>query len=262
MASIGAPATLLGAAGAQQADRIYRIGILAFPRRHVPPAVAIVDELHAASFIEGKNLIVDERGFGLRDDQFATVVRQMAQSNVDVLVGLSGGTSIRGAQAAMTTIPIFGVADDMVQEGFVGSLVNCDGNTTGISILAIELNGKRQEILMEMLPKAPQMAALADAGVRMPAQIGALQEAARRRSVDLLIKSVENPRMHCPRSSEPRPSTSAQVHCSTAAAGRKFLPRPRRWGCPRSLNGRNPSTKAACWPTVPTSSRLSASSDA
>jgi putative tryptophan/tyrosine transport system substrate-binding protein len=190
IASIGAAAALPVAAHAQQTDRTYRIGILAFPRRQAPPAVAIVDGLRSAGFVEGKNLIVDERGFGLRENQFAIVARQMAQSNVDVLVGLSGGPTIRGAQAATTTIPIVGVGDDMVQEGFVGSFTNRGGNTTGMSILAVELNGKRQEILMEMLPKARRMAVLADAGVWLPAQIGALQEAARRRGVDLLIKRV------------------------------------------------------------------------
>ena len=58
----------------------------------------------------------------------------------------------------------------MVGEGLVSSLANRGGNTTGISILAAELDGKRQEILIELLPNAKKMAMLADAtGERLAA---------------------------------------------------------------------------------------------
>ena len=50
----------------------------------------------------------------------------------------------------------------MVQEGCVGSLANRSGNTTGISILATELDTKCLEIPMELLPKARRLAAVAD----------------------------------------------------------------------------------------------------
>lgn len=76
VASIGAAVVLPIPARAQQTDRTYHVGIFAFPRRQAPPVVAMFNELRAAGFIEGKNLIVDERGFGLREDQFAIVARQ------------------------------------------------------------------------------------------------------------------------------------------------------------------------------------------
>ena len=51
---------------------------------------------------------------------------------------------------------------DMVAAGFVRSLARPGGNTTGVSILAPELDGKRQEILMEAVPGARRIAVLAD----------------------------------------------------------------------------------------------------
>ena len=74
----------------------------------------------------------------------------------------TGDTAIRAAQRATATIPILGSTDDMVGSGLVKSLARPDGNTTGTSILAAELDGKRQEILIEAVPGLRRMAAIAD----------------------------------------------------------------------------------------------------
>ena len=50
----------------------------------------------------------------------------------------------------------------MVGSGLVNSLARPGGNTTGVSILATELDGKRQEILIEAVPGLRRMAAIAD----------------------------------------------------------------------------------------------------
>ena len=67
--------------------------------------------------------------------------------------------AVRAVQQATKTTP--GVADDMVGEGLVESLARPNSNTTGISILATELDGKRQDILIEAVPGLRRMAALA-----------------------------------------------------------------------------------------------------
>jgi putative ABC transport system substrate-binding protein len=59
-------------------------------------------------------------------------------------------------------IPIVGITGDMVREGWVESFTQPNGNTTGISIFATELDGKRQDILIEALPGIRRMAALAE----------------------------------------------------------------------------------------------------
>jgi ABC-type uncharacterized transport system substrate-binding protein len=84
------------------------------------------------------------------------------------------------------------VTDDMIAEGLVRSLAQPGGNTTGISILAPELDGKRQDILMEAVPGARRMAALADPKIQSHAQLQALQEAARARNVELSIHPIAN----------------------------------------------------------------------
>jgi putative ABC transport system substrate-binding protein len=79
----------------------------------------------------------------------------------------------------------------MVGEGLVRSLAHPDGNTTGVSILAAELDGKRQEILIDFFPAARRMAVLADAQTTEPARLEALEDAARMRGVTLSIHSVQ-----------------------------------------------------------------------
>ena len=98
--------------------------------------------------------------------------------------------AVRAVQQATKTIPIVGVADDLVGEGLVESLARPNGNTTGISILATELDGKRQEILIEAVPGIRRMAALADSSTLTEARARALQDAARARNIDLSIYRI------------------------------------------------------------------------
>jgi putative tryptophan/tyrosine transport system substrate-binding protein len=79
----------------------------------------------------------------------------------------------------------------MVGSALVPSLAHPNGNTTGVSILATELDGKRQEILIEAVPGLGRMAALADSYTT--ADDRALQEAARAHGVELSIDRITKP---------------------------------------------------------------------
>jgi putative ABC transport system substrate-binding protein len=89
--------------------------------------------------------------------------------------------AVRAIQRATKTFPILAITDDMVGEGIVRSMARPEGNTTGVSILATELDGKRQEVLVEAAPGLRRMAALADSNTTAAAQLDALQQAARAR---------------------------------------------------------------------------------
>jgi ABC-type uncharacterized transport system substrate-binding protein len=180
------------ALSAQEARRSYRIGVMTRSPRMAVNYVAFFDELRRLGFIEGQNLFVDARGFAARSEQFPELADALVKSAVDALV-CGGDAAFRAAQRATQTIPIVGITDDMVGSGLVRSLAKPGGNTTGISILATELDGKRLEILMELVPDARRMSALADAGATSPAQLQALQAAARARGVQLSVHQVIRP---------------------------------------------------------------------
>ena len=97
---------------------------------------------------------------------------------------------MHATQHATKTIPIFGMADDMVGEGLVDSLARPNGNTTGLSIFAGELDGKRQEILIEAVRGLRRMAALADANTTPVAKLDVLREAARALNIELSIHRI------------------------------------------------------------------------
>jgi putative tryptophan/tyrosine transport system substrate-binding protein len=177
------------AVGAQEPGRTYRFGLLLPFPRDAPNSLRRIDELRHRGFIEGQNLTIDHRDFGLHADLISQYAAELVKAQVDV-IDAAGGVAIRAAQRATKTIPILGITDDMVGEGLVDSLARPNGNTTGVSILASELDGKRQEILIEAVPGLRRMAALADSKTTTDAKIHALQEAARAGNIELSIHRI------------------------------------------------------------------------
>ena len=199
----GAAAAWPLAARAQQTGRTYRLGVLHNLGPQSPMFPPFYDELRRLGFVEGQNLIVDSRGYAVRTEQFPAVAAELVKAQVDAI--LAGGTAAaRAARVATRTIPILTLNDDMVGQGLVASLARPGGNITGISILATELDGKRQEILMEMVPAARRMAVLADANTAAPQNMRTLQEAAGVRGVDLAVRLVERPERIVPEIEEAR----------------------------------------------------------
>ena len=113
------------------------------------------------------------------------------QPNPDVLV--TSAPTISEVQTATRAIPILGMFDDMVGSGLVSSLARPGGNLTGISILASELDGKRQEILMELVPASHHMAALADPNTKGAASLETLRSDTAARGVELSIYPDSSP---------------------------------------------------------------------
>ena len=188
IALIGASVTWPFAALAQQAGRTYRIGGLSGSPRNSPPTVAMFDELRRLGFIEGQNLTIDWRVYALHIDLIPEFAAELVRAKVDVIY--ASGDAVRAAQRATATIPILAIAQDMLGQGLVNSLARPGGNTTGVSVLATELDGKRQEILIEAVPGLRRMGILADSKVTSSSQLQALQEAARTRGVEVSMHRV------------------------------------------------------------------------
>jgi putative tryptophan/tyrosine transport system substrate-binding protein len=186
-------ATLLHAlAGrAQEPGRVYRLGIMSGFSREDASFVALFDELRRSGFIEGQNLQVIGR-FSKGAEEAPEVAAMLVAAGVDAI--LTGGGPVTGMmQNATRTIPIVAIADDLMLSGLVSSLAHPGGNTTGISILATELDRKRLELLTQLVPGARHIAALADLSVTAPQQLRAMEEAARTRSFELSIHTATKP---------------------------------------------------------------------
>jgi putative ABC transport system substrate-binding protein len=170
-------------------DRVYRLGFLLPTPRQAPVVAALFDELRVNGLIEGQNLLVIGDGFSVAYDQLPRLAASVIDASPDVIV-TGPELPIRTLQKLTQTIPLVGMTEDMVGEGLVASLARPGGNTTGISLLSPELDGKRQEILIEAVPGLRKIAILADANVTKPAHLKQLEEAARNRGVEALVRGV------------------------------------------------------------------------
>jgi putative ABC transport system substrate-binding protein len=187
-ASVVAPLQL----DAQVPGRTYRLGVLIPSARQTPPVVAFFDELRLNGFVEGQNLKVILGGFDIRNEQVAEQVAAILKAAPDAIVsgGLFGN---RAVHSANRTFPHVAISEDMVGDGLAASLARPGGNTTGISILSPELDGKRQELLIEATPGVHTMAVLTDSNVTAPQHLSDLQDAARARNIALSIFTVAKP---------------------------------------------------------------------
>ena len=171
----------------QEPSRTYRLGVLSNTSLELPQNAAFLEQLAQLGFVQNKNLIVEINGVSVPFERFPQVAREIADAGVDAIFCPSGDASVRAAQAATRRVPIVGIADDMVAAGLVQSLSRPGANITGISLLATELDGKRQEVLMELVPAARRMALLADPATKNEQQLAKLRQAARERGVELSI---------------------------------------------------------------------------
>ena len=180
-----AAGTVLG----QEAGRSYRLAVLVQAQRNAPHWVAFFEELRKNGFVEGVNLsIVD--GFNAPLDRAETLATALVGARPDAI--MTAGALTKVVQRATQTIPILTVSDDLLAEQAVASLAHPGGNTTGISILATELDGKRQEILLEAVPLARRLALLVDPAVTAPHQLDALQDIAKARGITVSAHKAAN----------------------------------------------------------------------
>jgi putative ABC transport system substrate-binding protein len=100
----------------------------------------------------------------------------------------------------------------MVSEGLVNSLARPGGNITGISLLSPELDGKRQDLLIEAVPGIKRLAVLADANITPPKHLQELQEGARRHGVECTIIPIATPEQIVPTMERIRDSGSQAIN--------------------------------------------------
>jgi putative ABC transport system substrate-binding protein len=181
------------ASEAQQPGKIPRVGYVAAggdPNNPGSLVEAFRQGLRELGYIEGKNILVEFRyGEGNRE-LVLSLVTELVQLKVDVLV-VTSLTSIRAAKQATKTIPtVMVTVQDPVETGIVESLAHPGGNITGVTTLARELSGKRLELLKEVVPRMSRAGVLWDANA--PGTIIGFKEyEAAARALKLQLQSLE-----------------------------------------------------------------------
>ena len=141
---------------AQQTAKIRRIGYLAAATGSSPFFAAFKQSLHELGYVEGQTVAIEFRSSEDRN-QLSALASELVQLKVDLIV--AQGPAARVARLATTSVPIlFGFSGDPVEAGLVESLARPGRNMTGMSFLALELAGKRLELLNETAPKISRVA--------------------------------------------------------------------------------------------------------
>jgi len=186
---VGGACAISAGSGArsQEAARIRRFGILAEDRilTDAPGRLnwrVFFEELAAGGFVEGTNLQVDRRGFV--SPALDTAANELVRARPDVIFAIAAPVA-HAAKRATRSIPIVAMADDLVSSGLVGSMAHPEGNVTGASIFAFQLDLKRLELLHEAVPNAKRIGILVDPDqVRRPDE---LDRAARDLGIEIVL---------------------------------------------------------------------------
>jgi putative ABC transport system substrate-binding protein len=122
---------------------------------------AFIRGLADAGFTEGKNVLIEYRWGEGHNDRLPSLIAELVQRQVSVIVVLESTLGALAAKAATRTIPIvFMQGADPVRIGLVESLSKPGGNLTGIDLFLAEVAAKRLELLLELLPAAKSIAYL------------------------------------------------------------------------------------------------------
>jgi len=179
------------AAEAQQAEKVYRLGMLNLgapePSGMYDARRDLVEVLHDLGYVEGRNLEVERRYAGGRVERLPSLAAELVQRPVDVLVAF-GSDAVRAALEATKAIPIVILiaGQDPVELGFVPSLARPGRNVTGV-VLGTVLAGKRLELLKEAVPRATRIAMLATGGAAGRRQVMEAERAAVLLGVRLVV---------------------------------------------------------------------------
>jgi putative tryptophan/tyrosine transport system substrate-binding protein len=161
IAGLGAGAAWLAAARAQQ-SAMPAIGWLDWrlpgaPRNFID---AFLSGLAEMGFAEGRNVAMEYRYAEDHAERLPILAAELVRRNV-ALIAAPSAQSATAARAATRTIPIvFTAGSDPIEIGLVPSLNRPGGNVTGVNIMAIDIAGKRLDLLRKLVPTAEAIALL------------------------------------------------------------------------------------------------------
>jgi putative ABC transport system substrate-binding protein len=194
--ALGGALVLPSVTGAQQTDRVRRIGVLM-----TGPADDAEGQSRLAGFLQGvqelgwtvgRNLRIDYRwaNDGTHRRQYAAELTALAPE----VILASTSPSTAALQEASNTVPIvFASVTDPVGQGFVASLPHPGGNITGFSLYEYGISTKWLELLKEIAPHLTRVAVLRDPTLPFTSgELGAMQGVAPSLRVDVSAVNVRD----------------------------------------------------------------------
>ena len=178
---------------AQNTGNLPLVGVLRLntPENVEPIPTIFRNALAALGQVDGRNIRIEFRLVAGHAERFPELAQALVRDQANVIVA-SGDAAVRAAQQATKTTPIIAMVDDIVAAGLISSLARPGGNTTGVSILATELDGKRIDILKRIVVSGRRFAVLSDPSSAQ-AYPQRLIDTARVLGIEIITEEVRSP---------------------------------------------------------------------
>jgi putative ABC transport system substrate-binding protein len=122
----------------------------------------LVKAFHDLGYVEGKNIHLEHRFPAENPDRFRILARELVDLKPDAIIAVTNLGAVQ-VKTAASIIPIVVILSyDPVGMGLIESLARPGGNITGTSLMAIDLSGKRLELLKQAVPNLSRVALLTD----------------------------------------------------------------------------------------------------
>ena len=197
--------TLLGGAAAawplaaraqQSSNKIPLVGVLWHAGSAEEEEVylsVLVKAFDDLGYVEGKNIHLDHRFPAENPDRFRALAQELVDEKPDVIIAVTNFGALEVKRATSTIPIVVSVASDAVGMGLVESLARPGGNVTGLSLMAIDLSGKRLELLKEAVPSLLRVALLVDFSTPKEQTIKLHQTAAQALGISLWPVEISTP---------------------------------------------------------------------
>jgi len=176
---------------AQQSGKVWRVGHLSPQSGPDATVEAFREQLRSFGYVEGRNLLFEFRWAAGKNERIPELAAELVQLKVDLIVTRTTFVAV-AAKRATSTIPIvMASAADPVGAGVVASLAHPGGNVTGVTHNTTEVDGKRLQLLHEVVPKATRIATLVwEKAPLKPLFLEQIRAAAQKMGIAIVIQEV------------------------------------------------------------------------
>lgn len=183
-------AAALSPAGAQQSQRVHRVGVLNFgnalPNPLSSPLNArLVERLAELGFREGDNLVLERRWADGNFDRVQPLTIELVEAKVEVIATI-GNRLAELVTAANPRVPMVSLSCDSF--ALIASYAKPNSNFTGVTCMSTELSAKRLELAKELVPGAKRVVYLHNPN---QGAIGLQLTEQAARQLGLAVKAVE-----------------------------------------------------------------------
>jgi putative ABC transport system substrate-binding protein len=147
------------AAIGQRSAEVRRVGVLA--NEPWPPLDGLRDGMRGLGYIEEQGVHFEYRFAEGRAERYPALAAELVRLPADAIVAWGTPASLAAKQAT-GTVPIVMISGDPIAVGLVAGLAHPGANVTGLSTLAADLEGKRIELLKELLASLTRVAVLSN----------------------------------------------------------------------------------------------------